>query len=65
MEKVKVRSKLGWVSAWASLPLDWVGLAGGTAPPGVWRGQALTWGWQEAQVPTHPGPAAAPQVLLS
>lgn len=45
-------SKLGWVSAWAQLPLE-VGPPGGAAPPGVWSGQDGTWGWQEAKVPPH------------
>ena len=42
-----------------------LGLAGGTAPSAVWRGQAWARGWLEAQLPAHRGLAATPLASLS
>lgn len=53
------------VHARAALVRVPLGLAGGTAPSAVRRGQTWAPGWQQAWLPAHPGLTATPQDSLA
>lgn len=63
--KVKVRSKLGWLSAWAP-SAGTLGLAGGTAPPAAWRGRAgPVWAGAQRTCRSPKARSRVPQASLS